>query len=422
MRRGVFFRGGITFTQVIVLAILVSGSAPAPALARPSAPLVPSSGALLGAWVDPGSGWSRSGVADFESRIGRKIDIDHHYYAWGDSFPGQNEVFDRDSGRIPLLTWEPWGTTLSEIAGGSYDSLIRTRARAVAAFASPVFLRLAHEMNGNWYPWDGSHNGGDPSRYVAAWRRVHDLFASEGATNAVWVWSPNAEDVPAQAWNRFSNYYPGDSYVDWVGVDGYNFGTTEAWGSWRSFEAIFGRIYSAYAGSKPIMIAETGSAEQGGSKASWLLDAWYRAQVRMPSIAAFVAFDAGKWRIETSSAATAAFRLMAASPHMNQSPDSGAPRLSGPASNPTQVRSSTKVWFRAWEPAKMSVRVLDSQARVVRVLRNWTWSAPVGAAAYWDTRDSRGRKVAAGSYRLLMSAVDSAGNRRYASQWIRVSR
>ena len=91
----------------------------------------------------------------------------------------------------------------------------------------PLLLRFAHEMNADWYPWDGvrasapgTHDG--PARYVAAWRHVHAVFAAAGATNVRWVWSPNHRSIPAAAWNDAARYYPGDDVVDWIGVDGYD--------------------------------------------------------------------------------------------------------------------------------------------------------------------------------------------------------
>jgi mannan endo-1,4-beta-mannosidase len=88
-------------------------------------------------------------------------------------------------------------------------------------------------MNGNWEKWSPANNGStpDPAAFVAAWRHVHDLFVQNGATNVVWVWCPNATDVPnatSAPWNHWTNYYPGDTYVDWVGIDGYNWGNTTA--------------------------------------------------------------------------------------------------------------------------------------------------------------------------------------------------
>ncbi|HEX2049072.1 MAG TPA: glycosyl hydrolase, partial [Actinomycetota bacterium] len=262
-------------------------------------------------------------VADFEASIGRTLDIDQHYYSWTITFPSGLEQADLSAGRIPLVTWEPWGTTLDAINSGTFDTMIRARARGLRDLRAPVFLRWAHEMNSNWYPWSGYANNdagttNGPAKYVAAYRRVHDLFAAEGATNVVWVWSPNFENVPSSSWNAWSNYYPGDAYVDWVGPDGYNWGTTKSWSSWRSFKSIFSPIYSAYAGRKPIMLAEVASQEAGGNKGLWIDDMSLQLQTAMPAIKAVVWFHRPTgWPADTSVGSFAAFRTMATLPYFN---------------------------------------------------------------------------------------------------------
>ena len=129
-----------------------------------------------------------------EKQLGRKLAIDSHYYDWADLFPGTREADDAANGRIPMITW--WGVSNAKVINGSQDALIRSRAAAVKSFGRPVFLRWGAEMNGNWYPWSGVASGNDPSKYVAAYRRIHDVFAAAGVTNARWVWAPNADSHP----------------------------------------------------------------------------------------------------------------------------------------------------------------------------------------------------------------------------------
>ncbi|MHB8512482.1 MAG: glycoside hydrolase family 26 protein [Actinomycetota bacterium] len=298
-------------------------STPSSTGVRQSGRLVPSSGALLGAYVSSNGQWSGNSAAEndvtnFESSIGRTLNIDQHYYSLNDTFPSGLEQWDIQHGRTPLITWEPRGTTLSNIAGGGIDDTIRARASGLASLGTPVFLRFAHEPNGNWYDWSGSSNGNDPSLYVKAFRHVHDLMQQAGATNVVWVWSPNSQDVPSASWNHWTNYYPGDAYVDWVGIDGYNWGTTKSWSSWQSFSQIFQSVYNDYQSRKPIMIAETASVENGGSKAQWISDMASTIQNRMPDIAALLWFDVPPgWPVESSSSALNAFRSLAQSAYFN---------------------------------------------------------------------------------------------------------
>jgi hypothetical protein len=256
-------------------------------------------------------------VETFEAAIGRKLSVNQHYYAWTDTFPSGLEQWDIAGGRVPLVTWEPWGTSLDQILAGSFDSMIRARARGLKSLEAPVFLRWGHEMNGNWYPWSGYSNNDSgltngPAKYVSVYRHIHGIFESEGADNVVWVWSPNSEDVPNTSWNHWSNYYPGDAYVDWVGPDGYNWGTTKSWSSWRSFKSIFAPVYNDYAARKPIMIAETGSQEQGGSKARWITEIAVNLQQEMPAAKALVYFHCPTgWELTSSAEALEAFRALA---------------------------------------------------------------------------------------------------------------
>lgn len=266
--------------------------------------------------------------------MGRKLAIDHHYYVWprvsyrGSLFPtDEEEYWDRRAGRIPLVSWgankKQYWPPLREIVAGGDDDVFRARARSMKAFRSRIFFRPMYEMNGDWFPWDGTHNnGGDakngPTLFVAAWRHIHQIFRREGATNVVWVWSPNDRDYPNAAWNHWRMYYPGDRYVDWVGIDGYNWGGQ----GWSEFCKIFGgnpSVYADYAGRKPIMIAETGAAEEGGSKAGWFRNAEAAMKTAFPAVKAFVYFsssaDDRDWRVTSSPEALAAFVSMARNPY-----------------------------------------------------------------------------------------------------------
>jgi hypothetical protein len=285
---------------------------------RPTGKLVPSRGALLGGYISPDAArWRRTNITAREAQLGRKLNIDHRYYAWGQRFPTADDAWDVRNGRIPLITWEPWHTTLDAIDSGADDAMIGARAAAVATFGKPVFLRWGHEMNGNWYPWAGTHSNtpgatDGPAKYVAAWRHIHHIFSAAGATNAVWVWSPNWANIPDQPWNAHQRYYPGDGYVDWVCIDGYNRDAS----SWKSFTSIFSPVYRTYHRRKPIMIGETASVEgRPGQKAQWVADARRAIRSTFPSIAALLWFDTTKdgndWRIDSSASAFAAFTALA---------------------------------------------------------------------------------------------------------------
>lgn len=284
--------------------------------------LVPSQGALLGAFVGTGT------IPQLETTLGRKLAISHNFYGWTDDWTGWVRS-TAQAGYIPLITWEAWtngsvGIPLDDIINGAHDTMIRSRAQASLAVGQKFFLRWGHEMNGNWYPWDGFHNGASTAanaKYISAYRHIHDLFTAAGAGNVLWVFSPNVDSVPGDAWNQWANYYPGDTYVDWMAFDGYNWGTVMTGTTWRPFASMTSTIYAGLAAKgKPIMIPETASAEQGGDKAAWIAAILPALKGSFPSIKALVWFHMNKetdWRVDSSAGARTSFVQMANDPYFN---------------------------------------------------------------------------------------------------------
>lgn len=219
------------------------------------------------------------------------------------------------AGATPVITWEPrrWngdGTeaaaTVAEIAAGRHDDHLFAWAAALTLTGTPVHLRFAHEFNGDWYPWTPAH-GTPPELYVDAWRHTHAVFRRAGATNVRWMWSPDANahtDVPLRAW------YPGDDCVDVVGLDGYNWGTTRPWSRWTPPADVFGAAVSEVRAltDRPLMIAEVGCAEIGGSKGDWITDlvTWVARQSDIDAVIWFEHDKETDWRIMSTPAATAA--------------------------------------------------------------------------------------------------------------------
>lgn len=243
------------------------------------------------------------------------------YINWDSSFPGDDCDTVTNEGGVPMITWEPFlntTNTLEAIVNGNYDNYIATFAQAAKNWGGLVYLRFAHEMNGNWYGWDGYHNGASagPSKYIAAWRHIHDIFTSVEATKVKWVWSPNHNSVPNESWNEAADYYPGNAYVDWIGFDGYNW----AGGNWQTFDQIFGAIYATFESyDKAIMIAEFASAtDEVQSKTNWITDTFASVENSYPRIRLFNWFNIKKyeagaggeidWRVNSSSDSLAAFK------------------------------------------------------------------------------------------------------------------
>lgn len=153
-----------------------------------------------------------------------------------------------------------------------------------------------HEMNGNWYPWCGTVNGNNAALYRTVWIRIRKIFRKH-APKVKFVWSPNNIDFPNVARNKFEKYYPGDEYVDVLGFDAYNWGSTRPeFGGWKSFSKIALRTYNrlkTLSHRKPIWIAEVGSAPEGGNKAAWIRNMFHVAK-SLPQLKAILYFNLDK--------------------------------------------------------------------------------------------------------------------------------
>jgi beta-mannanase len=330
-------QNGTVFTYVVKASDRRGNLSPAsnPATAMPAAP-APAGGTTAstpsiywGAWIAGnafGSGygdapWDNNSLARFEADAGKRVSIEHFGSPWQwngtfQSFPQAPLEKVRQRGDISMLDWASWNLgasdqsafSLSKITGGAYDSYIRDWATAAKNWGHPFFLRFNWEMNAKWFPWGEGTNGNTTGQYAAMWRHVHDIFTSVGATNVTWVWCPNTVHPGS---TPLSGLYPGDAYVDWTGIDGYNYASLKNT-SWLSFAPLISPTYSqllSLAPGKPIAIGETGSIESGGSKAAWLSE-MLTALPSFPQIKALVYFNKntdGDWPIESSSSATAAF-------------------------------------------------------------------------------------------------------------------
>jgi mannan endo-1,4-beta-mannosidase len=305
--------------------------------ATPEPPATPpTSSDYWGAWIGPQftgtpAPQDMNAVSDFEALSGKPLSLLETYSPWAvcpgsscapnQAFPAAELEKIRSYGAVPMFSWaserngevdEP-EYQLADIIAGTYDSYIRTWATEAKAWGHPFFLRFDWEMNGNWFPWGKGVNGNQEGEYVAAWQHVHKIFAEVGATNASWVWCPYV-DPNGGAALQSSALYPGDEYVDWTGLDGYNKGTAKSV-PWRTFAYLFGPDYreitETLAPSKPMLIAEVASSESGGSKGAWIEEMFAQIPAAFPKVRGLMWFDyidqENDWPIETSPTATAAF-------------------------------------------------------------------------------------------------------------------
>jgi hypothetical protein len=350
-RRGKPWRSRAFVAVTLVLALVGSLTLSVRALSPRPAPLQSSPTASLGAWVSGDSSAPASQLAathQLEATIGRKLAIGHSFVPWGKglgSLPAANVA----EGRTPLISFGDGGDP-SGVAKGSYDAYLRSLARGVGALGRPVLLRYVWTVAGpardaparRGRPWSGS-------AVVAAWRHVHDLFASQGVRGS-WVWSPDAE-VFAGAWGGVNRYWPGEGYVDWIGADGFNAGTCDGGSGWTDFATIFRAFYAwGSARTKPLIVSETGTVEDPadpGRKRAWYLDAARALAESMPRIRAVVYFDQGgrcDWRPQTSAPSLDGFVRFARDPFFGGSGDAYQP---GPSTTSTSTTVAPTTTTRA---------------------------------------------------------------------------
>jgi Glycosyl hydrolase family 26 len=259
-------------------------------------------GSYLGVYAS-GVPNSYSGVTSFSSATGAKPDVLMYYSGWYESFKTSFATTAAENGAVPLVQIDPENVSVAAIASGRYDGYLSSYAEAVRAYRHPVILSFGHEMNGTWYSWGAGHSS--PEAFVAAWRHIVTLFHDRGARNVTWLWTVNV--VEAQAGIPAPGpWWPGKSYVTWVGIDGYYLQPSS------EFAALFGPTVTAVREltRDPILIAETSVVPAAGQPER-IADLF--AGVRRYGLLGLVWFNdvtSYDYRI-TSPAAIAAFRRAA---------------------------------------------------------------------------------------------------------------
>ena len=296
--------------QRIILAVIL------PAVALLSVPAGASTeGQFLVGVYYGNQGWAMDQVRALEAWQGKRHAVVNLFTNWDGSTKTKSNLFAQQlpnvwaNGNVPLITWEPFTGRATpadierRVAAGGYDAYVADWAGRLRSFLNGpdgasgtsddrrAYLRLGHEMNGDWYPWGAAIGGNSPSDFVAMWRRVHNAFDALGVGPAQlqWIWSVNNEDVggfPAEA------FFPGDAFVDWIAVDGYNWGASQTWSSWRSPAEVLGPMVGRLRAisARPLALTETASTTVTASgsslaaKSKWATDLFAyagAAQARM---------------------------------------------------------------------------------------------------------------------------------------------
>lgn len=168
----------------------------------------------------------------------------------------------------------PNALTSYRILNGEYDEYFINYARDLKAFGKPIIFRLNNEMNGDWCWYSAFYTSRDADIYKQLWHYIRNIFDNEGVDNLIWVWNPHDVSLPNFTWNNALAYYPGDKYVDVIGMTGYNNGTYFAGEKWRTFSQIYSGLYGEYSSlfEKPFMLTEFSSNSIGGNKSAWITD------------------------------------------------------------------------------------------------------------------------------------------------------
>lgn len=254
----------------------------------------------------PGAPNSLKPVEAYTGMTGKQPNLLEYYAAWGDGFDASGVRAAWKEGALTLMSWEPFDTTLADIAAGKSDAYLKKYATAVRKLNLPVVIDFADEFNGHWEKWGTKYV--TPQQFVAAWRHIHDTFADVGASNVIWAWAPNIINPVKNV--QLKPYYPGDAYVDWVGFVGY----------WtidqdNAFSSVFGptidevRTFT----KKPMLLLET--AAMAGERRRADIRNLFAGVEADDNMLGFIWFNQKKradWRLEASPLALKEFKRLAA--------------------------------------------------------------------------------------------------------------
>jgi Glycosyl hydrolase family 26 len=286
----------IIWTAIVLVAVIVVAFMPSSAPTGSAGSNSTGGVRYLGVY-EPDAPTSYTGIDQFAKAIGRQPNIALYYGAWLGKFQAGFAAEAAERGATTLVQIGTGDTSLASIANGQYDSYWRSYADEIKAFGARVILSLDHELNGAWYSVGYKH--GSPVDYIAAWRHVVTLFREQGVKNVIWLWTINIINSQDSHVTNPAPWWPGRSYVDWVGIDGYYYAPSE------TFAPLFGPTIAAVREltDDPILIAETGVALSAG-QATKIADIF--AGVSNFGLLGFVLFDENgihgntqSWRINS---------------------------------------------------------------------------------------------------------------------------
>ncbi len=241
----------------------------------------------------PDAPGSYAELNQFARAIGRQPNLVSYYSQWGEPFQTSFAATAAKHGATTLVQIDPKNVSLQSIANRRYDRYISSYAAAVKAFGGQVVLSFGHEMNGSWYSW--AYHNTPAAEFVAAWRHIVTVFRAAGAKNVTWLWTVNIVNTTDNHIPNPNAWWPGKSYVNWVGIDGYYYSPSQ------DFAQVFGPTIvdvRALTGD-PILIAETGASLAAG-QATKITDMF--SGIQAYGLLGFVWFDANSTNADTGEA------------------------------------------------------------------------------------------------------------------------
>ena len=237
----------------------------------------PETGVYTGAFPDMGStedSVTFARLKAYENLTGHKPQWVYFSNNWfgGIKFPGNEVRIIKDFGSVPFIRMMPRSDfsdtksdpvySIQKISSGKFDKELTVWARDAIKYDEPLMVEFGTEVNGNWFPWSGFNNGKDPEKFKKAYIHIIELFRNEGVKNITWVFHVNYESTPDEKWNSMKAYYPGDDYIDWIGMSIY--GVQKPGDDWINISEIFDGAYkrlSEISDNKPLGVFEFGVIE-----------------------------------------------------------------------------------------------------------------------------------------------------------------
>lgn len=330
----------------------------------------------VGAWVGGPGQYpqpTQQNVQAFQDLQGTHLDLISYFALFDINDWNATEEYAnvaKENGSTLVVTWMANGYNAQELVNGKADEYIRDYAKGVKNYGEEIWLRPLHEANGDWYDWGvGKEGAGNTDANVAeAFRHIVKIFRKENVTNVKWVWTTNASN--AGKGSTLTGNYPGDDYVDYISIDGYNWGKCQSWSSWQTFSQVFKKAYNALANiDKPLFIAEISSSELGGNKAEWITDMFEHFATDFSRVFAVMWFsqskeaNEGDWALNTSQAAVDAWKAGIAK--MKALESNTAIKLTGRAAGNSFRLQDGKLYMQTDKALKASVVQFDYQGRIL---------------------------------------------------------